>query len=453
MAAQLVSKPGEDVAARVPELGSPDAATRDNAAVKIRESGGVAAIPLLTEAADSPDAELRKRARALLRDIGGDHIKLGVRRLMAIRTLGELGKPQALPTLKPLLDSKELFEPDYARTAIDLIEGRADTNRARAVASGVADDVWLLPRECRAVGQLVPRRGSPLGYAEFMAAVRGTDEERKKLDAETTTKWLLSLAEQIGNVRIDAITFGINDNPLGFDASPAQPNFVTVVVRGRYHSDWVRTVARSERVATREVNGVDVFEPDAASAWLMPSDDLFVFMAGTTLESLPTDEMTQAVKAGKGTLAADEPMRKLVESLANKQVLWATAAVTEAQRELPVVGAFDTITLLGTREGKTLKLKMTARGRDAEQVKKAVDQLNKHAGEAAEFLEGIHYQVILLSAELLKSVKAEADGTNATLTAKLETTPAAILSLPGLFDAGPEPEPEEKPAGPRPRRP
>src|SRR5437764_8476301 len=48
----------------------------------------------------------------------------GVRRLMAIRTLGELKKAEALTMLQSLVDSKEPFVADYAKAAIAAIEGK-----------------------------------------------------------------------------------------------------------------------------------------------------------------------------------------------------------------------------------------------------------------------------------------------------------------------------------------
>src|SRR5690349_1598070 len=42
-----------------------------------------------------------------------------VRRLMAIRTLGELKNADAIPTLKSQLDSKEMFVTAYAQRALD----------------------------------------------------------------------------------------------------------------------------------------------------------------------------------------------------------------------------------------------------------------------------------------------------------------------------------------------
>src|SRR2546421_8733531 len=58
-----------------------------------------------------------------------------VRRLMAIRALGELKSADALPSLKTQLDSKEMFVADYAQRAIDAIE-----SKPAAHASGVPPD-------------------------------------------------------------------------------------------------------------------------------------------------------------------------------------------------------------------------------------------------------------------------------------------------------------------------
>jgi hypothetical protein len=453
MTEQLAQPAVQDVAALVADLGSPDAAARDAAALKLREIGP-AALPQLREAAESPDAEVRRRARALARQVGGDAVAQGVRRLMAIRTLGELGKLEAVETLQPLLKSEALFVAEYAQAAIDAIEHkRPAVSEGRAPAASVVGDVWMLPAQCRAVAQLVPRTGSPIGFAEFMAAVQADEEAERDESAAQVTRMVLSLAEQVGNVRIDAATIGLAGNP----ASPKEgdnPGSVTVIVRGKYNAAWARELARASLVPVRQIDDVDVFEPDGEQAWLMPSDDLFVFVASPSPESIPLAEAVAAVKSGKGGLAGDDAMRKLVGSVDTKQILWGAAMVAPEQRELPVAGAFDTVTLVGTREQKkTLRLTMTARGADAGGVTNAVEQANKHAKDSAEFLEGMQVApIVTLAMELLKTVRAEADGTTATLTAHVETTPAAILSLPMLSDADLPEDGEEDVAHPRLRR-
>jgi hypothetical protein len=451
MVKELAEHAGEDVKPLIEDLGSPDAETRDKAALRIREIGGAGSIAPLAEAAESPDAEVRRRARTLLRQIGGDQIERGVRRLMAIRTLGEIGKPEAVPALKPLLESKELFVADYARVAIDTIEGR-QPSAARLAAPSLADDVWLLPDECQTVGQLVPRRAGALGFAEFMAAVQDDEEAKRDESAAMVTRLVLSLAEKIGNVRIDAATFGISGTLVRVKGQRDGAGYLAIVVRGKYHADWLRSLAKSEKVPVEDVGGVEVFQPDGESAWLMPSDELFVYVASDDAVDAPAKALAAAVKSGKpgsASGASDEATAKLMAGVDTKQVLWAVSRVTEPQKALPVAAAFDTMNLVGTREGRTLTLKLAARGSDPKEVEAAVARVNKHAKESAEFLEGMQVaSVIRMAVELLKSMHAEADGTSATLTAKLNTTPAAILSLPVLYDEDPD-APEEVPAHPR----
>jgi hypothetical protein len=452
MTAQLAPPAGHDVAALIEDLGSADAATRDEAAAKLREVGP-AALPQLREATESPDAEIRRRARTLAREVGATVVERGVRRLMAIRTLGELGRPEGVAPLETLLASEELFVAEYARAAIDSIEGKrrpagagagGGAGETREVAASVQDDVWMLPAQCRAVAQLVPRRGSPIGFAELMAAARAEEAAEQEEDAAQVTRMVLALAEQVGNVRVDAATIGLAGNPASPEAGQ-NPGSVTVVIRGRYNSAWARELARSMLIPVRQVDGVDVFEPDGEQAWLMPSDELFVFVASPDPESMPVDEAVAAVKSGKGGLAADDEMRKLVGTVDTKQVLWGAALVGPEQRALPVAGAFDAVTLVGTREReKTLRLTLTGRGGDAAQVAKAAEVAAKHAKESADFLEGMQVApIVTLTMELLRTVRVKADDTTATLTAHVETTPAAILSLPMLSDAEPDEEDDE----------
>jgi hypothetical protein len=448
MVAQLADKPAQDVSALVNDLASPDAAKRDEAAMKLR-AVGPSAIKPLQDASQSPDVELRRGARGALRQIQADEIEHGVRRLMAIRTLGEIGKPEALPALRPLLQSKELFVAEYAQAAVDRIEGKpASASASRVVAPRVAEDVWMLPAECKTVGQLVPRRGSPIGIAEFLAAVKGAQPGTREDDAESVTKMVLSLADQIGNVRVDGATFGIVGPLVDTKGNPADGH-VTVILRGKYHSEWVRTLAEAAHVPSTDVDGVAAYRPDNESGWVIPSDEVFVYTAAPKESDLPLKALAAAVKSGKGALAADAQERALVQSIDTKQILWAASVVTSDQRALPVVNAFDTITLVGTRQGKTLTLTMKGRGSDAAEVKDAADAINKHAKDSAEFLAGIRgMKAIDLSVQLLRSMHATADGTTATLTAKLETTPAAILALPEVQDEAPE-KPQPPPAHPR----
>src|SRR5688500_18760743 len=156
LTAALRPTPVAQVADLVAQLDSPDAAVRDAAAAKIR-AAGAGALPALKEQTESDIIETSRRAKALIQEITADAKPAGVRRLMAIRTLGERKERGALEVLRPLLDSKEPFVAEYAGRAIATIDGKSFT-RARPEDS-LRQDLWLLPANTAAVAQYAPRGG------------------------------------------------------------------------------------------------------------------------------------------------------------------------------------------------------------------------------------------------------------------------------------------------------
>jgi hypothetical protein len=182
----------------------------------------------------------------------------------------------------------------------------------------------------------------------------------------------------------------------------------------------------------------------------MPSDDRLVFVASAEDVAGPARALAASLAKGKPAAPApDDALRKAVEAADTRQVLWAASVVTPEQKALPVVEAFDTIALVGERQGRTLALTLTGRGSDAAQVTAAANAIQKHAADSAEFISGIQGTAAFrLAVELLRSVKADAEGATATVTAKLETTPAAIVSLQFLWDESADAGPDT-PAHPR----
>jgi len=152
MTAELAVAEPADLAQLIRDLGADRHATREAASAKLRALGPVA-IPALKKAAESDDPEVRTRAKELLEGLSGGAQANAIRRLMAIRTLGELKKPEALAALRPLLEAKEPFVADYAARAIATIEGRAH-ERAAASREMLWRDLCLLPANCGIVAQL-----------------------------------------------------------------------------------------------------------------------------------------------------------------------------------------------------------------------------------------------------------------------------------------------------------
>src|ERR1700683_3315782 len=138
MTAELEQPAAPDVTALIGDLSHADPQVRAAAGLKLTDIGWKI-VPQLWAAVDNGDPETSNQARRLIARIDVTSKPSLVRRLMAIRTLGELKQPAALATLKPLLDSKEQFEADYAAAAIAQIERRPNRRPTLALAKRAAD--------------------------------------------------------------------------------------------------------------------------------------------------------------------------------------------------------------------------------------------------------------------------------------------------------------------------
>src|SRR5689334_11686534 len=91
-----------DVSKLIKTLGSGAYAEREDATKKLLASR-TAALPDLEKAAQDPDPEVSNRSRMLAERIRLNSKATDVRRLMAIRTLGERKEASSLPALRGLL--------------------------------------------------------------------------------------------------------------------------------------------------------------------------------------------------------------------------------------------------------------------------------------------------------------------------------------------------------------
>jgi len=225
MTAKLKTSDTEDISELIKELGSPDGQVRAAAAKKIVQLGEVV-LPQLEKAADIPDPEVAASIKTLIADISAASKVHAVRRLMAIRTLGELKKPEALAALRPLIDAKEMFVAEYTARSIAQIEGKP-APPVGATAEQRQGDVWLMTADCRLVAQVAPGF-APVAVDELIekipaAAIGNPNKDQIKTDL---TKAVLTVAEMIGDVRIDSITFGSSA-----DFGP-NAGFAAAIIRG-----------------------------------------------------------------------------------------------------------------------------------------------------------------------------------------------------------------------------
>jgi len=435
MKAQLAAPKADDVPALIKDLTGDDAAGSSAAAARIRAIG-LPALPQLEKAA--ADAQGKPEQAGVIQKLIGqlyaDPKGPAVRRLMAIRTLGELKKRDALPVLQPLLKSKALFEAEYARAAIAAIEGKPFT-RPGLPAKQRLKDVWMLPANCGVVAQMTMPPGKPVDFAEALkgaGAMFGGQAPPNILPQ--LTAMLAAAAGRVGNVRLDAVTIGVADN-VG-----KRRSFVVLVARGRYDGKALRELPLQVwRSKTETVDGVEVFKPMGDIALFLPSDDRLVLVGGPTPDGigLAVAQMIAAVKASKGGLAPARAMGKLVKTVDTTAPVWAAARISEAYREASLLAPFDTITMVGKTARGADNFKLVAVGKDAEKVAAAVKELEGHIvkGRAETAREAQRMPMVKPYADFIGSIKAKADGAQATVTASMKGN-SGFLMMPMMMFTG-----------------
>jgi hypothetical protein len=375
---------------------------------------------------------------------GGNAQAKAVRRLMALRTLGELKRAEALPALRPLLESKDLFVADYARQAIAAIEGKA-FQRPRPAEAALWSDLCLLPARCGIVGQARPPAGGPVAFDKLLK------------DAETVlppipdpgaalhewAKVLVTVAERVGNVRLDSATVGVAEN-IGDRAG-----FLVAVGRGLYDPEALKATLRQAGATAVQADGVDVLTLQGRLALLPCSNDRLLFAVGATEAEIPIKELAAAVRRGGGQPSLSPEMLALIQPLDRSVPAWGAVRVSAAYRQVPALVPFDTLTLTSRwgQEG-ALAFTLAGVGKDPAAVRAAADQVGKDAAKTAADLKGMAAQIPVLKApaELLGSIAVMAEEGKATLTGTLKGGPSVLL-VPMVFRVLAEPpEPKEREA-------
>lgn len=368
MLAELKPPPAAaDLNRQIVELASPDAAARE-AASKAILTAGPGAVGPLERAVSLNDPQISGAARELLAQIRLANKAAQVRRLLAIRTLGELKDAGATGALTPLSTSPDPFESEYAKRALSMIKGQPYASPDVDPKLRLADALSL-PADTRAVLQQIATGGTwtPLEkMLEAAPAMPGMPPIDKAKMRDEVTAGIVKLAEQIGDVRIDAVTAGLSGDP-GPNAG-----FALILVRGLYDRDAVVATLRKAEIQSKPVAGLDVFTVER-NILLIPLDNArFALLAGPRNDALPINDVVAALQGAKPGLAAAPDMKPLLDAVDAKQPLWGVAKMTDTYKKAPILRSLDTLSLTGTRDGATsLKLTLKAIGPDADGVKAA----------------------------------------------------------------------------------
>jgi hypothetical protein len=397
--------PNVDVEKLVTALGSDEPAVREKAAKSLL-SAGPAIVAALDKEANSPDVEVARQVRIIAARIRTEAKPREIRRLMAIRTLGDLKDAKALPALKALTASTEPFVADYANEAIAKIEGKPAPARQRD-AKAMAADLELLPSACAIVLQIQPKPGLATTI-EAAAAKTELEESGKKTRLRHGATELIETAERLGNIRVDGLTIGISG-----DFTLAKGHIIAIV-RGQYDPEFAPVAARREQMPVTTVGGRNLYQWGLESYLLFPSSDRLVLLASMDPQQLPAGEVVKALESGKGTLRKNAELSKLIDTADALQPIWGVGKLTAALQAAPPLEGVDAIKLVGTQDADKVELKLTTTGADpakAQAAAKAAEALVhdplQELQKLAEFMPPLR-----LARDFLKSIRfAPSEGT------------------------------------------
>jgi len=429
MAKELKPAAAADVSKLIDDLNSPDAPVREQASEKLA-AAGAGALSGLREAAHSPSPQIAASAKGLIARIDAANRPASVRRLMAVKTLGELKNKAAIPILEPLLNSDEPFVADYAREAIDKIDGRPVLRRRHA---NLRQDVWFLPDGCRTIGQVLAPASGPTSIKDALKSVPVSPGQDRAAFEEELTHMLLQAADAVGNVRLDAISIGISG-----EIGP-RSGYVVGIARGRFDARALADVLHKQQVPSNAVDGVEVFQPPGGeSAVFFPSDDYAVAIGGPGGRDLPIQQFLDALKRQQTKLKAVAEMKKLIESAPADQPVWAVMKVTPTYAGAPVFAGFDTVQLTSTRTPKGIDLVFVGTGNDPAKARAAADMANAGARQAVEALRRMQQLIppFKIIGDAMSTAKCVAKGGDATLTAQVTGEGSMLFLLPMIGFSG-----------------
>jgi len=417
LAKELEPVKAADVSKLIGDLDADDAKARDAASAKIAAVGR-GALPALADAIKNGSPEVSSRAKSLTAKIRSASRATSVRQLMAIRTLGEMKKPEAVAVLQPLLDSKEMFIADYARAAIAKIQGKQSPAPGAGAVERAAD-VASMPAKLDLIAQLAPSDEGTFSVSSIVDQLPMPEAQKAKARDESVNQ-VLKVLETVGNIRLDLVTAGF------YAAPPGQPGNSVVMARVLVDSSAASEALHNLVHNTKNIDGVEVFQLDDDTALLLASDTRAAFVTREPNGDLRLEETVAALKKGTGDFANNADLSKLVKSIDPKATMWAAAKMSEGLRQ--IAGPFasiDTATLVANRsmeKDKPLtKFRLEAQGSDAGQMKQAAEQMRASIKEAVEQGRKQQQQLPFIKpmVDFVDSIRIEANGIKASATAQM----------------------------------
>jgi len=380
-----------------------------------------------------------------------------VDRLMAIRTLGELGKADdaatdaALKALKPLVDSNEPFVGQYARRSIAWIRGDDPPTIKPVTRAQLDADLALIPEHTNVVGQF--RIASRRGPLDLRAMLDHWSARPGPTDPETVDHIqgrVMNALLRIGNIRLDSLTLATHFSNI------RRQSYAMFVGRGAFDaariSHRLQTLAKDgkSKLNVYSIDGVEVIahQNDSISfALLMHKDERIVLMFGGPGEGapmpLPVTETAKRMVDTKAKPALNDTLAAQVEAIdRDKADLWVVLQPKGPyllQSNAALYGDLEAARATATRdENGRFDVAWTAHGKDADKIAQVVARINESAALSRQQLQtklrdaspedkGLYKPKL----EMVNTLKCEHNGT--TMTGEVQVPHSIMTRLPNMF--------------------
>ncbi len=421
----------EDLTALLEQLGDSSFRKR-KAAQEALVSAGPVVLDQVRKLVDSPDSEVAARATEIVETLTTQAAQNRVRQLIAIRTLGQRKETKAAQRLQALTQSNKPFVADYAAQALAEIQGKA-WKPQRDMSSRLKTDLSAFPDELSVLAQVdLTEAKNPMGIAEMVRIAMGKqvgDQEVSEI-VSGIMDGMIPIAHEIGNFRLDALTFG-----LSLDAD-GNNGWGAAILRGRYDPSLVSpALLRSEPdVESRKVAGVDVLAVDNDFQLCLVSPQVMVVLIGPAGKALPIEKVLFGVM-GKQAYPRTEAMTQLLGRTDTASDFWVAMRVPPVLKEELFFQEIQQLCLSSQTEDKGRRMTLSAWSSGQDKAAKAAEDLRNAVSRVRGGLRSVPMEMGAIT-DLLGNVKVRQE--ESKVLADVLVTPQAeraLLVLPLQFFA------------------
>ncbi|MFP4106734.1 MAG: HEAT repeat domain-containing protein [Phycisphaerae bacterium] len=439
-----------DISGLIKQLGAKSYKARQEAQRKI-EACGPGVLPQVRPLLKSDDAEVASRAAEIIEKLAGGADSRELRRLMAIRTLGNLKAKDHLPLLKKIAGSKDPFEAEYAKQAIAKIQDKEFTRPALSYKQRMAE-LKYLPENTGLIAQidLSGGPGEPVDFAQLKKSMAnmgpgGNVEQQFEQGIGEMLEHVLPVLATTGNARIDSVTIGVASD-VGNRSGNAIVQFCGLYDPQKL-ADGIKQIG-GNNIAIGDYKGVRALIIERDDGYLLlPSNDRAVLVMGANKEFITrgADEALGLLK-GKGKSALDnEKLVGMIKNVDSGSKKWVVLDMVDGlQKEAEKFGAFGTVVAQVRPHPKKKdyqQIHVEAVPRDAadkkcmEQVGQAVQELKTGLAQTRQMMNMMAARMPGMKplAELLDSVEIEQGEKKVTLTAEMKGGDANMLMMAPMW--------------------